>query len=174
MKTILGMIAALFLVMGCGSHQSVQPKPQYLVFDSVHSVTVNYNLSLAEMIEAGHYDRGDADITVERFPVKGESTQKLAVELVHFNRAISSENTIQELDAMGLRPATIEELLAFGAAFPDLQRKFPIVALGSSSIIRGNRLVPCLYEDDSMRRRLNLYWGDIGWDGYYRFLAVRK
>lgn len=84
-----------------------------------------------------------------------------------------SEDAIAKLDKMGLRPGTVEELLAFGATFPDMQRKFPIVALGSSAELDGRRAVAYLFGGDS-GRRLNLdCWGGA-WVGRYRFLAFRK
>lgn len=79
-----------------------------------------------------------------------------------------------ELDRRGLRPATIEELLAFGAAYPDKQREFSIIALGSVCIgqpIRRN-YVPCLWLE-SAGRCLGLRGAELGgWYANYRFAAV--
>ena len=98
---------------------------------STYPVTVNYDLSLAGMIKAGRYDWVNSDITEKHFPVKGEGIKEVTAELVCFNKYMSSKDVLRELDRCGLRPATIEEILAFGAKYPELQRQFPIVALNS-------------------------------------------
>ena len=139
----------------------------------VLSVIVDYTMSLADMIKAGKYDWTNHDITEKRFPVKGEGKKETAVELIHFNRVMNSNQVEQELDKMGLRPGTIEELLAFGATFPETQRKFPILALGSVAEISGGRVVAYL-DGGGSERRLRLYWPDNDWSVVCRFLAVRK
>jgi len=142
--------------------------------ESVFSIVVDYSLSLAEMVKAGKYDWVNDDITAKHFPAKGEGKKELAIELIHFNRRTSSEEALQEMDKQGFRPATIEELLALGSAYPELQRKFPIAALGSVwQDPNGYRHVPCLGESVS-RRSLHLHWLGGGWGGDWRFAAVRK
>jgi hypothetical protein len=141
---------------------------------NAYPVTVNYAVSLADMIVAGKYDYANEYITATNFPIQGEGEVNTEVVLVHFNRDISSEAAVTELAQMGLEPAKLEHLLAFGSKFPEIQREFPIVALGSSWVdSRGGRRVPCLgrwYAE----RRLFLYCWDGEWPGRYRFAAVRK
>jgi hypothetical protein len=73
------------------------------------------------------------------------------------------------------RSATLAELLAFGAKYPDAQRKNPIVALASVAWVGGFRGVACLCEDGSGRcLSLRLGWWDDGWRSHFRFLRVRK
>lgn len=143
-------------------------------------ITVDYGMTLEQMVEVGHYDWANPeidwanpDITASCFPITGEGKKELVAEVIHFNRDISSEDAVTELGGMALRPGTIEELLAFGAAFPEMQRKFPIVELGSSCEIGGKRSVAYLDRYDS-ERSLSLDWWDDGWDRDYRFLAFRK
>ncbi len=136
-------------------------------------ITVDYSLSLEQMIALGQYDWKNDDITTERFPVKGKGKKEVVGELVKYEENMSSDKVLADLDSKGLRPATHEELLAFGAAFPELQRKFPIVALGSVAGVGGDRCVACLDGDDS-GRDLSLGWFGLGWDAFCRFLAVRK
>lgn len=50
--------------------------------------------------------------------------------LVNLNRIADSEKVLHELDLMGLRVATKDELIAFGATYPDVQRQLSIIALG--------------------------------------------
>ena len=138
---------------------------------------VNYDLSLEEMVAAGHYDWKNGDINAKRFPLAGKGVLWYEARYFHFDRNISSEaanKAIMEEDvANPWMSAPIEHLLTFGARFPEEQRKHPIVGLGSSARVRGYRDVPCLCEYDS-RHELNLGWWDGGWAPDCRFLAVRK
>ncbi len=138
-----------------------------------YPVTVNYNLSLGEMIGAGRYNWVHSDITSKHFPIKGEGMKEVVTELVHFNRYMESVFVLRELGKRSLRPATIEELLAFGAKCPETQRQFPILGLGSLWWHLGVRLVPLLW-CRSVGRGLDLDWSELWWRDYYRFLAVRK
>ena len=142
-----------------------------------YPITVNYTLSLAEMIAAGHYDLVNGNITVQRFPVAGEGIVKFEAKLFHFDYPISSEEAVEEIrSADAVNPwelGKIEHLCAFGTKYPEEQCKYSIVGIGSSSKVHGIRSVPCLSGGDS-RRDLNLGWWGGGWSGDYRFLAVRK
>lgn len=144
--------------------------------DLVYPITVNYDLSLSEMIKAGHYDWVNQHITSEHFPVNGTDIKEVVTELVHFNhfnRYMEFKDMLRELEELGLRPATIEELLAFGAKYPKLQRQFFIVALGSVWRPLDGRSVPYLWGHSS-ERYLDLRWFGNSWSTYCRFLAIRK
>ena len=147
---------------------------QASAIQSTFKVVVDYGKNLAEMISAGKYDWVNDDITKEHFPVKGSGQREVEVVLFHFGRAISSEDVIAEMDKVGYRPARIEELLGLGVAYPELQKEFPIVALGSVwRDPRGYRHVPCLGWLDA-RRRLRLDWFEYGWHEGCRFAGARK
>lgn len=141
------------------------------------TLTVDYSKNLKEMIAAGKYDRTNSDITEKHFPLPTELNGKKvesSSKLFHFNRSISSKDAISEMDKVGYRPATLAELLALGESQPDLQRQFPIIALGSVwHHASGRRVVPGL-DVDGIGRKLDLYWFDGDWGAHYRFLAVRK
>lgn len=138
-----------------------------------YPITVDYNLSLEQMIAAGHYDWVNADITSNHFPV-GSGTATLEGRLVHYGKNMSSEAVLADLDQNGLRPATLAELLAFGAKYPELQRQFPIIELGSLwQSPGGGRDVACL-DRDGRKRSLDLGWFGSDWHGSCRFLAFRK
>jgi hypothetical protein len=136
-------------------------------------IVVDYSLSLEQMITAGKYDWSNSDITAKRFPLKGSGKVELEPKLFYFGRDMSSDNVIAEMDKEGFRPCTIEELLAIGEQHPELQRKFPLVALGSVAKVNGNRHVACLFRDGS-GRELHLGWFGHGWHVVCRFPAVRK
>lgn len=140
---------------------------------STFKVTVDYTLDLAAMIKAGKYDWVNEHISVKNFPIKGRGTTEIELMLVHLDRYATTKEVEAELDKRGLRAATLEELLALGAAQPELQRQFPIVALGSRCVLRRSESVPVLCRSID-ERGLDLgYYGD-GWNFYYRFLVVRK
>lgn len=141
---------------------------------SSYNIQVDYSKSLQEMIDEGKYDWKNGDITAEHFPMTDDGIMNLEVILLHLNRDISTENAEQEIARLGLKPAKIEHLLAFGAMYPEEQRKYPIVSLGSSWVDRdSNRFVTCL-DEGSRKRRLDLYWTDDDWRGHCRFLGVRN
>lgn len=140
-----------------------------------YDVVVNYNRSLAEMVNVGQYDWVNANINKKNFPIVGEGEHKVSVTLFHFNRYIESEEVVTEMEKEGYRHAKIEELLALGETRPDLQREFPIIALGSSWSIwwnpRGGRFIPALWVCAG-GRYLRLAWFEDEWSSDCRFLAV--
>jgi hypothetical protein len=136
-------------------------------------IVIDYSMTLKAMIKAGHYAWINAEITERYFRAKDEGRKETKVELIHFNHVIKSHKAEDEFDRMGLRPATIEELLAFGAAFPEIQRKFPIIALYASAKLSGSRYLACLNGNGS-ERNLCLTWQLDDWGKLFRFLATRK
>ncbi len=107
---------------------------------------------------------------------RGISTESREVvfEYVHLNRDATAWAVLAEMDHLGLRPALFPELLAFAVKYPDEQRKFRIVALGSIMILYDRRWVAYLGEDDHERDLdLSTIVG-IDWSMGTRFLAVRK
>ena len=143
------------------------------------ALTVDYSQTVQEMINAGNYGWTHREITEKHFPLPTELNGKQVpvtnvTKLFYFNRNISSEAAISEMDKAGYRPATLAELLALGEAHPELQRQFPIVALGSVwRDTRDDRRVPVL-DFGGNERRLSLRWFDYGWPGRCRFLGARK
>lgn len=137
-------------------------------------VSVNYELSVEDAIEAGKYQAVHSDITGKNFPSTRSGHADLEIVLVRFDHRMKSEDVLQELGKEGLRAAELPELLAFGAEHPEEQRKFSVVGLGSVWKDRkGYRNVPCLYTA-SEGRYLDLHWWDDGWYSYSRFAAIKK
>lgn len=140
---------------------------------TVYPVTVRKDRTLAQMVGAGRYDWKNEDITSEYFPDIGELGD-YELELVHVARDASTEEAIAEIRSRGLEPAFIGMLLAFGERYPEIQRDFPVVALGSVCVLsRGFRYSPCL-DVRGRERRLRLGWFGLGWGGHCRFLAFRR
>ena len=156
-----------------------------------YTVTVDHTRTLADMIKAGMYDYVNRDIVEQNFPIQrpdvigavagggpfrtqGVQITNTELVFVHLNKAATTAEVLAYMDKLGLRPARIEELLALGEKYPNIQRDYPFVALGSvwvdSSRYRG---VPYLYRYGS-KRDLNLNWDETGntWNDICRFVAV--
>ena len=165
-ESLIEKIAALIVQAG---------KPIEKLAENCYKVLVDYGQTLQQMIANGKYDYANSDINSTNFPTTGNGKQEVVVELVHFGRDMESSAVLKEFESRGLRAATLPELLAFGAIYPEKQREFPIVVLGSVWQDRdGSRYVPCLFRCGS-KRRLGLGWGDGRWDDHFcRFAAIRK
>ena len=98
-------------------------------------LVVDRTKSVEEMIVAGNYDYATPDINCERCPAVRDDTIGDAT-LFHFDVELSTEVCLSTLDKIGYRAADVSELLAFGATYPEEQRKYPIFALGQD--VRGS------------------------------------
>jgi hypothetical protein len=173
-KNVLGFVSVMGVLLGFITNPVAAFTKREVVRDGVF-IIVDYTRSLAEMIKAGAYDFVNPDITSERFPIKGIGKVKLNPELIHYGKFMSSDDIIKDMNQRGFRPATLPELLAYGEKYPDKQREFPIIALGS--VWRswyGGRSVACLLPAGGSARWLGLPdWGG-DWRDSDRFLAFRK
>lgn len=140
---------------------------------STHKLTVNYDRSIADSVKSGNYDLVDNNITNQNSSSIETGAKGLDMALFHFKRGFSSNSAISEMAKVGYRPATMKELLAFGEKNPELQRKFPIVELGSVTWLGDRPHVGCLFSDVS-KRSLNLFYLGYGWYDIFHFLAVRN
>lgn len=144
-----------------------------LIVDGASKI-MDYALSIEELVRLGKYDWANSEITSNHFSTNQTGKVDVNVKLIHFNRPISSDEALREIDKMGYRPAEACELLAFGAKHPDVQRGFSIIELGSVwPGPTGLRAVVRLSED-SGRRVADLGWFDGDWNDGCRFAAVRK
>ena len=145
---------------------------------STYAITVDYSQSIEQMVAALRCD-GYVNPEIktanfgEEIKAKKSAKEDLEVVLLPFNREVTSQEVLDEMEKKGLRPATLAEPLAFGAKHPDFQREFPIVALGSSCVLHGDRRVACLWGSASGRSLSLSYFGHR-WSARYRFLAVSK
>ena len=137
-----------------------------------YGLSVNYDLSVEAAVKAGKYDLTNENITSKNFPSIRRGMANIDIILVHYNQYMESDEVIHDLDKGGLRlrPAELPELLAFGAKYSDIQRDFPIIALGSAW---RDCLCASLDMSGSMRHlalsRMGSRWSEI-----CRFAAVRK
>lgn len=144
------------------------------------TINIDYTKTINELIKDGKYNWVNSGVTAENFSISPEMTEKkeVSAKLFHFNRDISSEDVISEMDKVGYRPANLTELLSWGILFPELQKQFPIVALGAVWEKEEEEddyisYVPYLSGHDSWRE-IYLHWLILKWSNRYRFLAVMK
>lgn len=128
---------------------------------------------LPARITEGGYDWHNSDITPERFQLL-TSPGPANLFLAHFNKTMTSEKVEKWAAENGYEVAKIDDLLAVGShgEYKELQRQFPILALGSSAVVDGGRDVPYLDRYDS-KRDLYLGWYGGDWGASCRFL-LRK
>ncbi len=128
--------------------------------------------TIKDLVKQGRYDWSNSDVKDDHFNV--DVPHQAEIILRHFNKNMSTDAVLKALDEEGLRPATMSELLALGIKYPDLQKQFPIIALGSVWQDRdGDRYVGSLGFRDG-QRKLFLYWFGNDWLVICRFAAVRK
>lgn len=137
------------------------------------TLTVPPHLTILERIALGVYDWKSEDITGKRFPHDAATVGEWEFDLFYPNCSISSEDAVSRAEVDGWTVAKAEHLLAFGQAFPEEQRKFPIIALGSVYSVFSGRYVLALWSDDGKRGVVLDGWG-VGWGSNYRLLRVRK
>jgi hypothetical protein len=170
MRKLFGGLAALVLAISlsaCGGSGSGGPTT---VGDN-HTITVDGMHGLAAMIDAGHYGWTNSDVNDANFKITPAKRDEV-MALVSFNRNISSENAVAEMKARGLRPANLDECLAYGATIADTGSIHPIICLGQSAQIGGDREVPDLWDDRGTWELILAFW-DNDWGSDCRFLAVR-
>ncbi len=142
-------------------------------------VTVEAAPTLAQRIDAGHYEYVNSDIqpNFKIEPVAADYEAKLVV--VSFNRAIGSGDAVLEMQARGLRPANTAECIAYGAKLSADMRasdlrppSYWLVCLDSTATVGGERRVLGLGRwGGDWHLDLRRWAGD--WRSAKRFLAAR-
>jgi hypothetical protein len=164
---------AVRLLESCEAELSGLGTTPASIVQSLFPLVVDYDLSIEELVRRGGYDWSDGDINGKKFLIDRHGQECVNAELVHLNEAVSTKDALRGLANRNLHTANIVETLTFGLTYKDKQRKYPIVGLGSSCTVLGDRYFPCLWSIGS-ERRLDLHWTDSGWHSDCRFLAIRK
>jgi len=127
------------------------------------------------MVAAGHYDWKNPDINDVNFKVTGAGVIVVTLELVSFDRQADSNFALDYCAKHNLRPALIEDLLAFGETYPAVQRHTPIMCPGTAwtNPESEEKEMPCLVEDCS-ERLLSLYMYACKWQQHWCMLARRS
>ena len=151
-----------------------------------HSITIDRSLTVEGMVLSARFDRRNADISSRNFPLELANTrEETEVDLLSFDQDtpvfgkqddhdVSTNRVLGTMRLKSLRPAKLAEILAFGAQYPDLQREFPIIGLGSRCDFSRVLYCPVLC-GDGLERELDLrFYDNDEWDPNHRFLAVPK
>ncbi len=187
---ILMMLTVVVLsVSACGARAPAKPENK-LTVTGAYNVTLDYSQSLSEMIEAGKYFWYDKFFSGIRYRIKGKGQVEKALYLVSLNNSALTSEITAELDKYNLRPAVLRELLIFGSTYPEVQKQFPIIALGNgwSDGNPSYRRSPYLYiyyyynangerirPDECERYLGRINTGPDEWAGHqWRFLATPK
>ena len=153
--------------------------------NKIFPVTVDYRLSLDEMIRAGKYF--DVNLTPSensRPKQSPKQVEQVNIEFVEFHENCQMQPMLDRFAQLGFRPSNLPEFLALGAQHPSLLDEYIITTLDAverrhfinfrSPMTAGeDRLIPCLLKLEGNRV---LYWAPF--DGEYRpgflFACVRK
>ncbi|KKW43171.1 MAG: hypothetical protein UY93_C0004G0023 [Parcubacteria group bacterium GW2011_GWA1_56_13] len=157
-----------------GSHKGTEMERN--MPDTWH-LWVDYEQSLQMMLMAGHYDLKFGDFPPRLFPLEGKGRVEFEARYFSFEGRMSTQSVVEWIahgNGIGFwSPARVEHLFSHGAAFPNEQRKFSIVGLGSIVNTNSKNYAPVLH-GSSFERVVALGWCDNDWPADIRFLAVRR
>ena len=105
---------------------------EHVVLEERYPVALDAKMTLEDLLKVGNYDMhiGDPSEARQMFDVD-PSIHDTVLALMGFGCACAVEHMCEVMENVGYRPATLRELLALGAQYPDLQRQRILVALGS-------------------------------------------
>lgn len=119
--------------------------------ENTFKVEVDGTKTLEQMIADGKYDQDKFGFCKEQpsFDITNKTKRTEIIKLFYFDKnkkgmsQMYSQHIEMSMKKKGFRLSTVEELLALGAQYPALQRKFPIIAFGSLSMATDRRSAPC-------------------------------
>jgi hypothetical protein len=118
-----------------------------------YPLLVDYSRSIEDSISAGMYAWASHQVTSVSFSGSASGREKISAVLIPFSPQASLGYILHRQADVGLRPATLKELLAFGEAYPEVQRKLPVMALGSSADL----LVTTFHRGSSQGSMMNMF-----------------
>jgi hypothetical protein len=179
MKKVIVLLVVFFVATICSAQEEDSLHYREAIMDQMEKrrdsvFVVDYSKSVEEMLEASQYDWVYRPISGENFPALGGGEIRVSARLFYFEGKKSRE-IISEIEKAGYRPANIFELLALGKEYPELQKSFRIVALGTVwENERGFSRVPILFFRGEEIRSLSLSWFTYDWSQEHRFLGIKK
>jgi hypothetical protein len=124
--------------------------------------TVDYGRDIGELVREAAFDEIDRNVNGKNFPAPGGGAAEVTFDLVTLGRAVTGEQAVEALKTLGYRPATMSEMLAFAAEYPEeIVRRNSIVALGSRWKPKGGATWVPYLEGKSLTRARHLKLQDI-------------
>jgi len=146
------------------------------------SITVDYDRNIYSAIGDGNYDLVLYFEDFLAYKPKKSGKANIEVGLICFESDLTTKEILDKIDKMGYQPAELFELLAVGAQYPELQKQFWIVALGTSAY--SQEKIPIIGDSCSAHTRRGLEttwpgsgetWSSIKWEAKrHRFLVIKK
>lgn len=136
-------------------------------------VIVDRRTSLKRMIADGRYDEVQPLVRTVPYRRLMGGRKEVEIALVQFQHTFAPSEIKRLMKGHGYRPAYIEELLALGREYPDLQRRIPIAGIGSGRLIHGRRYALVLGGSESSRSA-TLAVIYRRWSPYYRFAFIKE
>lgn len=152
----------------------IEPVTGTLVTDVFFEVNVPYQAenTIKKLVNAGKYDWVNEDVSDEHFPNAQTTVSRVGLKLFSFERRISTEEVILAMEGEGFVPANAAELLSLGNLHKNLQKQFPLVALGQKwNFSSKNSFVLCLAWHGLLRRIYLLTQHKREWPAHTRFVA---
>lgn len=135
-----------------------------------YDVAVDYARALDTVIGACGFEYADPEIKRPNFAVSGEGAHSLRAAVVAIDEDAKSFALVDALAALGLRPATLFELVGFAETHRDVPGA--IVALGSARVGTSSAVVPVVAPGAGGGRVLDTGWFEGAWPAGTRFLAI--
>jgi len=110
-------------------------------------VTVDNNMSLAEMINLGNFELCNKHINDKNFPnfpIVGSGKHEVELTLCRLKESSHYDDILNSLQYMGLEPAGIMDLLAIGATHLKIEGRSPVIAFGTAWEVKDENRFPCI------------------------------
>jgi hypothetical protein len=128
----------------------MSPQQRATLLNGPYPLQVDYSRSVESSLRAGRYAWVSDRITSANFPSGETGRETVTAVLVPFSPQASLEYVFHREAETGLRPATLKELLAFGEAYPEVQKSKPVIALGSSANLTETVFYPAYRKNKMM------------------------
>lgn len=146
--------------------------------DDIKRMVIDYDRAIPEMVTAGQYDRlhNGLELTVPHLEDLSGKSGRMEVELVVFHGldSMSAEYAREMMDQESIVSGYAKELLAYGEAVPDAQRKYRIVAPGHNKFNTALMVRYPVLEGNEQERAIETCLCDPRglWAPHTRFLGV--
>lgn len=142
--------------------------------DETFQVVVDYDKSIEKIVGDEGYSWVNRNINSMNFPAPKHGKHEITIELVCFEREVSTKQAIEKIKRQGFRPIDVYELFYLIDKYSDIP--FSVIALGSMSKDpdSGDYLIPYFCRFDLERSRMRLGHHDVNWDSDHRFAVTSK